>query len=253
MDTAVDWPDLLAHPGHEHMVQVYEDPAFLEEAVTAYVAAGLRQGDAVLIIARPESRRRFARALQAQGLSSSGAVRMLDADETLDEFMVDGMPEWTAFHRACGGAIAELRLQHPAVRAYGEMVDILWQRGQRPAAIRLEEFWNELGRLQTFSLLCSYALDPLAPESYGGALESVCRCHRHLIPTRDYTRFNEAVLQSAISLLDPPLAQVLLGLATTHRPGTAMPTGQAALIWLKQNMPRTADRMLQDVRMRLGT
>jgi hypothetical protein len=253
MDTTLSWPELLQHPGHDHLVQVYQDPAFLVEAVTAYVAGGLRQGEAALLIARPENRRQFARALEQQGFPASSAVRMLDAQEMLDEFMADGMPEWTAFHQACGGAIAELRLQYPAVRAYGEMVDILWQRGERPAALRLEEFWNELGRLQTFSLLCAYALDPLQPESYGGALESVCRCHTHLIPARDYARFNEAVLDSAKRVLDQPLAQMLLSLAANHRPHTEMPLGQAALIWLKQNMPRTADRVLEDVRLRLTT
>ena len=105
----------------------------------------------------------------------------------------DDLPEWTAFHHAMGGAIAELRLQYPAVRVYGEMVDILWQRGEQQAAIRLEEFWNELGKLQTFSLLCAYGIDTLEAGSYGAALDAVCRCHTHLIPTRDYARFNEAV------------------------------------------------------------
>jgi len=52
------------------------------------------------------------------------------------------------------------------VRAYGEMVDVLWQRGERDAAIRLEEFWNDLARLQTFSLLCAYCIDHLDPQAY---------------------------------------------------------------------------------------
>jgi hypothetical protein len=253
MDTTLNWPDLLKHPGHDHMVQVYQDPAFLVEAVTQYLGAGLGAGEAAIVIARPENQQRFAGALREKRLYPTPAIRMLDADETLGKFMVDGMPEWTAFHQVCGGAIAELRLQYPAVRAYGEMVDILWQRGERHAAIRLEEFWNELGRLQTFSLFCAYALDPLQPDSYGGALESVCRCHTHLIPARDYTRFNEAVMDAAKAILDQPLAQMLLSLAASHRPHTQMPLGQAALIWLKQNMPRTADRVLDDVRARLAT
>jgi hypothetical protein len=252
MDTTLDWPELLKHPGHDHLVQVYRDAAFLTEAVTHYMAAGLRQGEAAIVIARPQNRRRFARRLKdAHGLACTD-VRMLDADETLASFMVDGMPEWTAFHRACGGAIAELRLAYPGVRAYGEMVDILWQRGERIGALRLEEFWNELGRLQTFSLLCAYALDPLDPDSYGGALESVCRCHTHLIPAQDYSRFNHAVMEAAKSILDQPLAQMLISLAANHRPHTEMPLGQAALIWLKHNMPRTADRVLDDVRARLA-
>jgi hypothetical protein len=246
MDTTLNWRELLKHPGQDHLVQVYRDPAFLAEAVTHYLATGLQLGEAALVIARPKNRKLFSRGLQA-----NLAVRMLDAEETLATFMVDGMPEWGAFQRVCGGALQAMRRQYSGVRAYGEMVDILWQRGERRAALRLEEFWNELGRQQPFSLLCAYAIDPLQPEAYGGALESVCRCHTHLIPARDYSRFNQAVLDAAKATLDQPLAQMLITLAANHRPHTEMPLGQAALLWLKQNMPRTADRVLEGVRARL--
>src|SRR3954471_12186603 len=145
MDTTLDWPELMRHPGHDHLVQVYEDPAFLVDAVSQYLAAGLRNGEAAIVIARAEHGRRFAEALGP--LAAAPGLRMLDAEETLAAFMVVGMPQWTAFHAECGGAIAELKLQYPGVRAYGEMVDVLWQRGERQAAMRLEEYWNELGRL----------------------------------------------------------------------------------------------------------
>ncbi|HYR36661.1 MAG TPA: MEDS domain-containing protein [Burkholderiales bacterium] len=233
-------------------MQLYSDPEFLVEAVVQYLGTGLRSGEAAIVIARPEHRARFVRALGRAGLYPSSALRLLDAETTLSTFLASGMPEWTTFHRIVGGAIAELRLQYPSVRAYGEMVDILWQRGERDAAIRLEEFWNELGRLQTFSLLCAYGIDPLAAESYGGgAIEAVCKCHTHLIPARDYARFNDAVSDASKEVLDQPLAQMLLKLAASHRPHTEMPLGQAALIWLKHNMPRTADRVLNEVRSRL--
>ena len=62
------------------------------------------------------------------------------------------------------------------------MVDVLWQRGQQEAAIRLEEYWNELGKLQTFSLFCANRLEPLQLETNGGALQSVCKVHTHLFP-----------------------------------------------------------------------
>jgi len=136
------------------------------------------------------------------------------------------------------------------VRAYGEMVDILWQRGDKQAAIRLEQLWNEIGRLQTFSLLCAYAMDPLRGDTYAD-LESICRCHTHLIPARDYAELNEAVFEASLKVLDPQLAQMLLRLAASHRPHTEMPLGQAALIWLNQNMPRTAERVLGEMRAQL--
>jgi hypothetical protein len=252
MDTTLDWPELLRHPGaHDHMVQVYKDPAFLVDAVTQYIGAGLARGEAAIIIARPENRERFLRALEAEGAYPSPAVKLLDAQTTLARFLVDGMPEWTAFHATLGGTIAEMRLQYPAVRAYGEMVDILWQRGDKAAALRLEEFWNEIARLQTFSLLCAYAIDPLHGDTYAG-LESICRCHTHLIPARDYEELNAAVVEASCKVLDPRLAQMLLTLAASHRPHTAMPLGQAALLWLRQNMPRTADRVLGEVRAQLS-
>jgi len=242
----------MRHPGAcDHMVQLYRDPEFLVDSVALYVGEGLRAGDAAVVIARPEHRDLFLQALERQGLRPSRALKVLDAEESLGKFMVSGMPEWTAFHALVGGAIAELRLQYPKVRAYGEMVDILWQRGEEKAALRLEEFWNEIARLQTFSLLCAYSIDPLRDETYAG-LQSICKCHTHLIPARDYGELNEAVYQASVKVLDPLLAQMLLTLAGSHRPHTSMPMGQAALIWLSQNMPRTAERVLGEVRAQLS-
>jgi hypothetical protein len=34
--------------------------------------------------------------------------------------------------------------ENATVRAYGEMVDLLWKDGLEEAAIRLETLWNEL-------------------------------------------------------------------------------------------------------------
>jgi hypothetical protein len=175
---------------------------------------------------------------------------LLDAEETLGTFMRDGLPDPRAFHRVIGGAIAKLRLEHPAVRAYGEMVDVLWQRGSREAAIRLEEQWNQLLRLQTFTLLCAYRMDPLDAGSYGGPLESICGCHSHFIPARDYAHLDEAVAQAARDALDEGLAGMLLSLAAKSHPGASMPLGQAALLWLKRNMPLTAEKVLAGVRAR---
>jgi hypothetical protein len=254
-DTSPAWTDLVAAPGaHDHIVQLYSesDPAFLVDAVARFVGTGLRQGEAALVIARKESRATFEHALSRDGLHPHPGLNFLDADETLARFMVDGMPQWTAFHEVCGGIIAELRLQYPKVRAYGEMVDILWQRGEQKAAIQLEEFWNDLSGLQTFSLLCAYAIDPLDGASYAAGLASVCRTHTHVIPARSYERFNRAVSEAIAGTLDDSLVRMLFRMVRAHRTGTEMPLGQAALLWLRQNMPRTADRVLEQVRGRLA-
>jgi hypothetical protein len=246
----MDWAELLKHSAAgDHIVQTWQDEAFLAETVAEYIGSGLRGGEAGLIVATPEHAALFKRNLAAAP-GDDGQLRFLDADKTLAQFMQGGMPDWNRFHRVVGGLIAEIRLQHPAVRVYGEMVDVLWHRGQRDAAIRLEEFWNELAKVQTFSLFCAYRLDNLDASAYGGALECVCQVHTHLIPTRDYRAFDEAVNDASKAVLDQPLAQMLLSLSASQRPATEMPLGQATLLWLQKNMPRTAEKILAVVRER---
>ena len=245
---------LRRNPGAgDHIVQTYQDPALLADSVAEYLAAGLRAGEAAIVIARPQHQREFGAALARHGVSAQecverGQLRLLDAEETLACFMADGMPQWKRFHQVVGGLIAEVRLHYAGVRAYGEMVDLLWQRGSREAATRLEEYWNDLGKLQTFSLLCAYLMDPLDSQAYDGSLQCVCKTHSHLIPTHDYAELDQAVSQAAEKTLDAPLAQLLLSLAASHRTSTLMPPGQAALLWLARNMPRTAEKVLKEVR-----
>jgi hypothetical protein len=231
----------------DHFVQLYQELDPLASAVADYIAEGLRRGEAGVIIATPQHRAAFLEKLDSRALAE-GRLRVLDAEEMLGRFMANGMPQWKPFHEVIGGLIAELRLQYPTVRAYGEMVDVLWQRGSRDAAIRLEEYWNDLGKLQTFSLFCAYRMDPLDSQLYGGPLESVCKVHSHLIPARDTQRYDAAVEAASRKVLDEPLAQLLLSLAANHNPPTKMPAGQATLFWLKQNMPRTAEKLLNELR-----
>ena len=76
--------------------------------------------------------------------------------------------------------------------------------------------------------------------------------HTHLIPARDYAHFNRIVAEASREVLDAPLADMLMTLSERHRPATAMPQGQATLLWLQHNMPRTAARVLAEVRARAG-
>ncbi|OGA57675.1 MAG: hypothetical protein A3G81_04160 [Betaproteobacteria bacterium RIFCSPLOWO2_12_FULL_65_14] len=260
MSTAIkqngNWPELLDHPGdRDHFVQVYQDEAFLCEAVSEYIGAGLRRGEGAILIATAAHRAAFERELEARGLAPARAIKrrqlvILDADDTLAKFTPGGMPDWLTFHRLIGGVIAELRLSYRTVRAYGEMVDVLWQRGERDAAIRLEEFWNDLAKLQTFSLLCAYYMDNLDAAAYAGPLQCVCDVHTHLIPARDYGVFTQAVIDASNEVLEQPLAQMLLSVSADSKPAAHMPAGQAALLWLQRNMPRTADKVLARVRAR---
>ncbi|HEY7240554.1 MAG TPA: MEDS domain-containing protein [Burkholderiales bacterium] len=250
---AGNWTQLLRRAAAgDHFAQVYTDDDFLSEAVTEYASSGLRRGEGVILTATPAHRAAFMRVLAGEGALAvlQGQLRLFDAEDTLTRFTTDGVLDWQRFQRLLGGVVAEMRLEYPAVRAYGEMVDVLWQRGERDSAVQLEEFWNNLAQLQSFSLLCAYRMDNLDGEAYRGPLECICKSHTHLISARDHKQFDEAVVEASEAVLDRPLAQMLLSLSEQHRPRTGMPQGQATLLWLQRNMPRIADKVLAQVRSR---
>jgi uncharacterized protein len=111
---------------------------------------------------------------------------MLDADDTLAAFMVDGMPDQHRFRdtlvpvieRACGGR------RDCVVRAYGEMVDVLWKRGQTVAATRLETLWNMLANSHAFSLLCGYSMGNFYKAA---AVDEICSHHTHVVSANGET------------------------------------------------------------------
>ena len=164
--------DLSASEGG-HFVQFYEQSPYLVERVSAFIAPGLNAGEAAIVIATPEHRESIEVALEARGIDvaamrQQGSYVDLDAAETMSLFMVDGQPDPRRFVEVIGGAITQARpkAQFPIVRAYGEMVALLWAQGRQGAAINLEELWNELLGHHPFSLMCGYPIEGLGePDS----------------------------------------------------------------------------------------
>jgi hypothetical protein len=248
------WHALLEDPsGGDHIAQTYQDEAFLLEALSVYVRAGLQRGEGVVLILRKAHWMTLVAEIEASGISlpeavESGQLRSFDAEETLAGLMKGGVPDHNAFRQMVGSVLGAMRRRYFRIRAFGEMVDLLWRDGHREAAIALEQLWNELSHTGPFALLCGYHVDTLDRASYGTAFQGVCRSHTHLIPARDYRRLDDAVSQASRELLDQPTVMMLESLAKKHRPHAEMPTGQAIIHWLSLNMPRTADKVLARTR-----
>ena len=171
--------------GHFHAVQFYNDPASLSRMVAGFLAEGFNKGDAAVIIATPEHRLRVEQALRASGIDVDtvkrlGELVVLDARETLNTFMVDGVPHASIFKHVLGEVLAQISRTHPecTIRAYGEMVNVLWKDGLEAAAIRLETLWNELATTHDFKLLCGYSMGNFYK---GAALEDITGLQSHLV------------------------------------------------------------------------
>ena len=193
---ATSWGDaFLAKPAvGDHIVQFYEDEQFLFDAVAHFAGAGLAAGEPVLIVATQPHRMAFAQLLRRNGVRveeavASGLLTMLDAQDTLLRFMVGNEPHPERFYTVLGEAIQNVRAQRSQarVRVFGEMVDLLWRGGNRAAAIQLEELWNELARLHSFTLLCAYSMGNFYMPGDGELFDKVCRRHSHVIPGNERT------------------------------------------------------------------
>jgi PAS domain S-box-containing protein len=177
-----------AGQAHRHVAQFYDDEQSLATVVGHFLADGLRMGEPAVVIAEPHRIENFRATLAAQGLDVSrliadGVFVCLDARATLATFMDATGPDAERFRRSVGGVIRGLIQQHGRhVRAFGEMVDILWRDGDRAAAIQLEELWNHLAEEEPFRLLCAYAMANFYRASDADDFARVCAAHDRVFP-----------------------------------------------------------------------
>lgn len=175
------------HP-HNHYVQFFQDESNVIERVCAYLGKGLESGQAGIVIATRAHRDAVARRLGEIGLDMDAAERRgqyvaLDAADTLARFMKSGSPDERLFVDVVGGVLARAGSRHTGLRAFGEMVAVLWAEGKPEAALRLEQLWNGLSRIHHFSLFCAYPSTPFFASATEAQFGSICDEHSHVIPS----------------------------------------------------------------------
>lgn len=175
-----------------HAVQFYKDETTLAEAAAHFLAEGLKSGQPALVIATSAHRAKITEGLLAHGLDAdelkrSSDLMLVDARKALSMFMSNNVPDAARFRESMGRIIEKLcdgRSPCP-IRAYGEMVDVLWQAGNSAGAIRLEVLWNKLAQDREFSLLCGYSVGHFYKETTDPmALQEICDQHTYVLPLR---------------------------------------------------------------------
>jgi anti-sigma regulatory factor (Ser/Thr protein kinase) len=167
--------------GH-HLVHFYRAEDELAERVGAYLAEALDGGGAAIAIASEPHLVAIGHKLEAVGINprtaiAAGELILLDARATLDKLVIEGQVDREAFDREVGRTVRAAGRRHSTLRAYGEMVDLLWQDGDIPAAIELERVWNDLMARLRFTLLCAYQSSAVEAPEHGQGLQAICRLH----------------------------------------------------------------------------
>jgi MEDS: MEthanogen/methylotroph, DcmR Sensory domain len=167
-----------------HDVHFYRTENGLVSSVVDFLADGIRVGQPVIVVATPEHRRAFIDGLRKRNLDPdqllAGRLAIwLDARDTLSSFMENGVPNRELFMATLGSVFERLldKRHYLVVRAFGEMVDLLWRDGNIDGAILLEKYWNELALQYKYSLLCGYSIDNFVAEAGVAGFRRVCDQH----------------------------------------------------------------------------
>jgi len=172
----------------DHAVRFYEGDDELVDEVAEYLDDALRAGGLAIAIATPEHRRELSRRLCGIGgpmLDTSsdwftGSLILLDAEQTMEKFMVGGRPDAQQFEATIAPLLAQAPPQKP-VHAFGEMVALLCERGDYTGALILEGLWNDLARKHRFALFCAYAKDLFSSAEGAKAYRHVCSSHTRVL------------------------------------------------------------------------
>jgi hypothetical protein len=253
IDNREPWQNLLHNAApKEHIVQLYQDEQFLNRAVCRFAAAALAHGEGVILVPTAAHWEAFYPRLEAEGVDikeaqAQGQLTVVDADELLPRFMGQEMPDAPVFLGLAGEAVARARgrKRYPKVRWWGEMVNVLWERGNATASMALEDLFDQLAHEQEIAIFCSFVMDNFNGEVHTRMLPRLAQNHSHLIPVENYVRLEHAVADALREVVGPVEASILEKKLLEHySPPFMMPPSQALLFALRQVLPDVADAVL---------
>jgi hypothetical protein len=200
-DGGEPWCNVLHHAApHDHIVQLYQDQQFLNRAVCRFAASAIANGEGVILVPTAAHWEAFHPRLEAEGVDVAavidrGQLTVVDADTLLPQFMARAMPDAPVFLGLAGETVARARGggRYPKVRWWGEMVNILWERGDVAGSMALEDLFDRLAHEQEIAIFCSFVMDNFDGEVHSRMIPRLGQNHSHLIPVEQYSRLESAV------------------------------------------------------------
>jgi hypothetical protein len=115
-----------------------------------------------------------------RSLISQNQYVPLDAEKTLSKLMINDWPDEHLFNKVINEVILNAKGNGRKVRAFGEMVAILWAKGQVGATVRLEHLWNKFCENEAFCLFCAYPESGFTQDAAESVMH-ICSAHTKMI------------------------------------------------------------------------
>jgi hypothetical protein len=169
----------------DHVVQIYENDDSFLDLLGGFVSGGVNSGDSVIVLATPShiealEQRLISLGLDVKALVSTSQYIPLDAEYVLSKFMVNGWPDENLFNYVVGELIVRAKQDGRSVRAFGEMVAVLWAKGMVGATVRLEQLWNKFCESEAFCLFCAYPKNGFTQDATESVVH-ICSAHSKMV------------------------------------------------------------------------
>ena len=167
---------------NEHIVQLFDSDESRARNVASFLAEGYAAHEPMLLIAQPTHWTAIINHLERNRVSIQQAIAdgmfvVKDAQDTLQRVSPFAFPSTGAFQDVLGGTLQALARRGPAVRVYGEMGDMLAQRGDFETLMKLEAIANQMLGTLPVNVLCGYGASTFMPSATHRPLIDLCCAH----------------------------------------------------------------------------
>ena len=165
---------------HAHLVQLFDAPRSLADAVSHYLIEGRAAGHHSLVIARASHWQLIRAYLERRGFAvadGSEYLTVIDARKIRARMMRRGVLDPVRMEETLAGMLTELSAARGGLRVYGEIVELFAEEGNFEQACALEDYWNHLQGKYGFTLLCGYSAAHFADPRNTHHLREVCGRH----------------------------------------------------------------------------
>ncbi len=158
VEADIFWREIVSA---DNVLQIYRDEKTLLDTLTGFVGGGIKEDDCIIVIATRKHLDELEERLSSYGivvnaLKSENIYVPIVAEEALSQFMIDGWPDEYRFAQTISAIVERSHQKKRNIRAFSEMVALLWMQGQKSATVLLGQFWNDFCEKSSILLFCAY-------------------------------------------------------------------------------------------------
>lgn len=176
-----------------HHVQLYESEEHLFKIVSSFIVPAIKSDDAVVIIAGKRRIEALEVCFREQSVSTERIKHQhqlvfVDAEMLADTVLSDGSTfESEKVEQFLVELFTRVQKNYRRVFVYGELVNILCERGNHTGALELEQLWSRFVLGRDITLLCGYDMNNFKDGGLNNIFDRICHQHTQIKPAETYT------------------------------------------------------------------